>query len=261
MTPVRIVAAGDAALVAEFDERIDVSVNAQVLALAGQLGLAAVPGVHDIVPTFRSVAVHFDPLATDVGDLAARIHAASASALELPADGRSVRLPPSPKLRRTAEALADAGQAHGIGSEDPVEIPVCYDAEFALDLGEVARAAGLSRDDAIAAHAGRDYRVFMIGFLPGFAYLGSVDARIAAPRRAEPRLAVPAGAVGIAGLQTGIYPQQSPGGWNIVGRTPLRMAWLDRPRPTRLKAGDMVRFRAIDRSEFDRIVAEEGPAA
>ena len=182
-------------------------------------------------------------------------------ALELFSIGRSVRLPPSLKLRRTAEALAAAGQADAVRSADPVEIPVCYDSEFALDLEAVALAAGLSRDEAIAAHAGRDYRVFMLGFLPGFAYLGSVDARIAAPRRAEPRLVVPAGAVGIAGIQTGIYPQQSPGGWNIVGRTPLRMAWLDRPQPTRLKAGDRVRFRAIGRSEFDRIVIDEGRAA
>ena len=235
MTAVRIVAAGDAVLIAEFAERIDVSVNAEAVALADQLSLASVSGVRDIVPTFRSVAVHFDPLATDVGDLAARIHAASASAPELPADS--------------------------IGSADPVEIPVCYDAEFAPDLEEIAHAAGLSCDEAIAAHAGREYRVFMLGFLPGFAYLGSVDARIAAPRRAEPRLVVPAGAVGIAGLQTGIYPQQSPGGWNIVGRTPLRMAWLERAQPTRLKAGDRVRFRVIDRSEFDRIATEEGRAA
>lgn len=230
MIAVRIVAAGDAVLIAEFDDRIDVSVNAQAIALADQLGLAAVRGVRDIVPTFRSVAVHFDPLATDVGELATRMHAASAYA-EHP-------------------ALAAV-----------VDVPVCYDREFAPDLDEVAHAAGLSRDEAIAVHAGRDYRVFMLGFLPGFAYLGSVDARIAAPRRFEPRLAVPAGAVGIAGLQTGIYPQQSPGGWNIVGRTPLRMAWLDRPQPTRLKAGDAVCFRVIGRSEFDRIATEEERAA
>jgi inhibitor of KinA len=228
MSDLRIVAAGDAALVAEFADRIDATVNARSIALAGELITRPFTGVRDVVPTFRSVAVYFDPLTTDVERLADRI-------------------------REAAEACGETAER----SPRMVEIPVCYDREFAEDIEDVARFGGMDHLGVVAAHTARQYRVFMLGFLPGFAYLGTVDDRIAAPRRGVPRASVPAGAVGIAGRQTGIYPAPSPGGWNIIGRTPLRMLALDREPPALLAAGDTVRFRPIERLEFDRLAATE----
>jgi KipI family sensor histidine kinase inhibitor len=161
------------------------------------------------------------------------------------------------QLRGAATAPMEAVSAKGA----LVEIPVCYDHEAGPDLDDVARFAGLGHDDVVAAHVGRDYRVFMLGFVPGFAYLGTVDARIAAPRRATPRPSVPSGSVGIAGEQTAVYPSQTPGGWNIVGRTPLHMVSFDRAKPSLLEPGDTVRFRAIDRGEFQHIAATARPAS
>jgi KipI family sensor histidine kinase inhibitor len=121
-------------------------------------------------------------------------------------------------------------------------IPVAYGGETGPDLTEVAAFAGCSDEDVIALHTGREYRVYLIGFLPGFPYMGPVDERIAMPRREAPRLVVPAGSVGIAGRQTGIYPVESPGGWRLIGRTTQRMFDASRPSPSLLKAGDLVRF-------------------
>jgi KipI family sensor histidine kinase inhibitor len=229
MTAVRMVAAGDAAIVAEFDERIDPQVNARAIALADALRAASIAGVRDIVPTFRSVAVHFDPLATDLTRLRAYVRESSERPI-----GSSTEAAPC------------------------IDIPVCYDREFAIDIDAVSTfAGGLSDEAVVALHSATTYRVFMLGFMPGFAYLGSVDARLALPRRASPRLEVAAGSVGIAGQQTGVYAVASPGGWNIVGRTPLRMVSLGRPDPSVLKAGDQVRFRPISRQEFDDIAARQ----
>ena len=233
MSAVRIVAAGDAVLVAEFEDRIDAAVNARAIGLASALRDAAIAGVRDIVPTFRSVAVYFDPLATDVAKLTAR-------------------------MRDTAENESVPDSA----APTLVEIPVCYDREFGMDLEAVMQFAGAaSRENVIAWHTAPIYRVFMLGFVPGFAYLGTVDPRIALPRRATPRLLVPAGSVGIAGQQTGIYPRETPGGWNIVGRTPTQMLSPARSAPSLLKAGDHVRLRRIDRRDFDRIAAEQERAS
>ena len=226
MTLLRIVAAGDAALVAEFDNRIDAGVNAHAVALAEHVRVQGVRGVRDVVPTFRSVAVYFDPLVTDVDALAAMLRQAT----------------PMP-MRDHASATA------------VIDVPVCYDSNYGPDLEDVARRAGLDPDSVVSIHAGCEYRAFMLGFVPGFAYLGVMDARIAVPRRDTPRLEVPAGSVAIAGQQTGVYPSKTPGGWNIIGRTPLRTWRPNAERPALLRAGDIVRFRRIDRAAFDRIAA------
>jgi KipI family sensor histidine kinase inhibitor len=139
-------------------------------------------------------------------------------------------------------------------------VPVCYEGPHAPDLQAVAEWSGCSGSDVIARHSAPLYRVFMIGFLPGFAYLGSVDPTIAAPRRETPRLHVVAGSVGIAGLQTGIYPAESPGGWQIIGRTPLVMFDATREPPVLMQAGDYVRFAPIDIAEFDRHAARREAA-
>ncbi len=223
----RLAPAGDAALVVTLEpEGIDPAVNARAIALAAALAARAIPGVRDIVPAYCSVAVHFHPLATDVVQLTRAIDAAAAA----------------------ADATAAPPEAAPLR-----EVPVCYDESFGPDLADVARFARLAAADVIRRHAGREYRVYMLGFLPGFAYMGTVDGVIAAPRRSTPRPVVPAGSVGIAGLQTGVYPVSSPGGWQIIGRTPVRPFDPMRTEPFLFGPGDRVRFVPIDRGEFNRL--------
>ncbi len=224
MSAFRVVEAGDSALVVEFEERIDPAVNARVVALADRLRVEPVAGVRDVVPAFRSVAVYFDPLRTSYETLVARLER-DAAAPDLPA--RSQR--------------------------DVLRVPVCYGDEFGPDLADVARFAGTTESAVVDLHTGSTYFVFMLGFAPGMAYLGIVDRQIAAPRRGTPRVRVPRGSVGIAGEQTGIYPVETPGGWQIIGRTPLRPFDLARADPFLMKAGDLVTFFAIDRLQFDRL--------
>jgi inhibitor of KinA len=228
----RVVEAGDSALVVEFEERIDPAVNARVVALADRLRVEPVAGVRDVVPAFRSVAVYFDPLRTSYDALVAR--------LEQEAAARD--LPVRPQL-------------------DAIRVPVCYGGEFGPDLADVARFAGMTESAVVDLHTAPTYFVFMLGFAPGMAYLGVVDGRIAAPRRETPRVRVPQGSVGIAGEQTGIYPVDTPGGWQIIGRTPLRPFDLTRAAPFLMTAGDRVSFFAVDRAEFDRLERTTSQAA
>jgi inhibitor of KinA len=220
----RIVEAGDSALVVEFEERIDPAVNARVVAVADRLRAEPVTGIRDVVPSYRSVTVYFDPLRTSYDVLVARLEREASA--------------PVPRARPET---------------DVVRIPVCYGGEFGPDLAEVAAFGGISESAVIGLHTGRSYLVFMLGFAPGMAYMGVVDSRIAAPRRETPRVRVPRGSVGIAGSQTGVYPAETPGGWQIIGRTPLKPFDLSRPDPFLMKAGDSVMFFAIDRAEFDRL--------
>ena len=247
---VRIVPAGDAAFLIEWPSRVDAvdsDVNARAIGLADTLRRAALPGVCDIVPAFRSVGVFFDPLRSNVDELRARLRQAAGldPSIQIP-------LGPVDQASGTAEGA--------VAPEDrPIHrVPVCYGGEHGPDLEALATSAELGPEDAIAAHAGRVYRVYMLGFMPGFAYMADVDARIAWPRRATPRLKVPAGSVGIAGRQTGIYPLDSPGGWNVIGRTPVRP--FDLRRGATLEAfafqpGDRVQFYAIDEAEYARLAA------
>jgi KipI family sensor histidine kinase inhibitor len=214
----RLVQAGDSVVVVEFEDRIDERVNAQALHLARAVEAARTVGVLDIVPTYRSVAVYFDPLRTDYTRLC--------DLLSLHASEPAAAL--SGDLRTSARA--------------PVRIPVRYGGEHGPDLADVAAFARLSEAEVIARHTGRVYRVFMMGFLPGFPYLGIVDPAIAAPRRATPRVRVPAGSVGIAGPQTGIYPAETPGGWQVIGRTPVKLFDVSRADAFLLQPGDAVEF-------------------
>jgi antagonist of KipI len=211
VTQPRICEAGDSALLVELDETIGTAVNARAIAIAAALRRDALSGVRDVVSTYRSVAVHFDPLRVDVDTVRVAIDRAAASA---PADVPGRR----------------------------IEVPVQYGGEAGPDLPEVAAFAGIGVDEAIDLHAATAYRVFMLGFLPGFAYMGVVDARIAMPRRASPRLRVPAGAVAIAGEQTGVYPRESPGGWRLIGRAGVRVFDIARPEACLFAPGDVVRF-------------------
>ena len=231
MIPPRIVPMGDSAVVVQLEACIDPQVNARAISLAGRIRTAAVPGVRDVVPTYRSVAVYFDPLRTSYDALLGRLELESRSS------------PPSDEVKRA-----------------PIRIPVCYGGELGPDLESVAAHAGMPASDVVALHARIVYRVFMLGFAPGFGYMGIVDERIAAPRRSTPRVRVPAGSVGIAGQQTGVYPADAPGGWQLLGRTPLRPFRIDRPSPFLFAAGDSVQFVPIDRQEYDRLVRLEPDA-
>jgi inhibitor of KinA len=218
----RIVAAGDSALIVEFEERIDPDVNARAIACAEAIQAARLAGVRDVVPTYRSVAVYFDPLRTDGDALSACL------------------------AREAVQPMTVAA-----ASRAPVRIPVCYGGELGPDMAGVAAFAHLSEPDVVRVHSASTYRVFMLGFVPGFAYLGSVDARIAMPRHASPRVRVPVGSVGIAGVQTGVYSAETPGGWQLIGRTPVKPFDAARENPCLMKAGDAVQFYPIDRREYD----------
>jgi KipI family sensor histidine kinase inhibitor len=227
----RITNFGDSALLVEYASDIDAAVNAAVLAASARVRQARVPGVRDIVPAFASFAVHFDPVVTDAGALRDVID------------------------RAAAEPVPDEP-----GSAQPLfEIPVCYGGRFGPDLLEVAAWAGCTPQEVVGTHAARSYRVFMLGFLPGFPYMAAVDDRIAMPRRDAPRPLVAAGSVGIAGRQTGVYPFDSPGGWRVIGRTPLTLFEPAREPAALLAPGQRVRFRPMSASDFEAAVEAGRP--
>ncbi len=228
---------GDHALLLRLGTDIDVELNARTHALADVLREADLPGIVDIVPAYASVAVHYDPLAWSEPESAAA---------------------PGECLARRLQALAPAAAARRAGkqtnaADGVVDIPVCYGGEHGPDLGDVAHLVRLAEAEVITRHTRGDYRVAMLGFAPGFPYLLGLDPALHAPRRANPRTRVPAGAVAIGGAQTGIYPRELPGGWQIIGRTPLTLFDAGRDPPALLAPGLRVRFRAIDAGEFARI--------
>ena len=225
MSAFRIVPAGDSALIVEFEERIDPGVNARAIACAEAIQAARLAGVRDVVPTYRSVAVYFDPLRTDHDALMQRLHTEAEQPLRPTAAGRP-----------------------------PLRIPVCYGGDLGPDLAGVAAFAAMEEAAVVGVHAAATYRVFMLGFVPGFAYLGIVDERIAMPRHATPRIRVPVGSVGIAGVQTGVYSADSPGGWQLIGRTPTKPFDPSREAPFLMQAGDAVQFYPIDRDEYERMM-------
>jgi KipI family sensor histidine kinase inhibitor len=220
---VRFLSAGDRALVVEFGAHIDRTLSDDVLRLDASLRSAGLRGVVETVPTFRSLMVHYDPLVTTRADLERAI---------------SSRLD-STRTWRTAATLW--------------RVPVCYDGEFAPDLVEVARLAGLTPGEVAALHSGTHYHVYMLGFLPGFPYMGELPAPLALPRRADPRVRVPAGSIAIATTLTAIYPYESPGGWHLIGTTPIRLFDCERTPPALFAPGDTVLFDPIDATAFASI--------
>lgn len=223
-SPARIRPAGDSTILVELEARIDPVVNARVVAIAATIAAEALPGVRDVVPTYRSVAISFDPLRTDIHALEALI----------------TRAITQPRVKRTR-------------ARKPIEIPVCYGGACGPDLAAVAAHAGCSEADIVRLHSARTYRVYMLGFVPGFAYLGEVDESLAMPRHEKPRQRVPARSVGIAGRQTGIYPAETPGGWQLIGRTPLKPFDPTRRRPALFAAGDAVKFTPITIEDYRRL--------
>ena len=221
--PYRIAPEGDAALVISFGDTIDPTLTALVRAARARLEAARLPGVSDLIGAYCTLMVCYDPLVMSYTELSAQIGA----------------------------CLRDVGAA-GTGAGRIVEIPVCYGGELGPDLEDVAAHAGMDVEEVVRRHTAGRYRISMLGFLPGFAYLSGLDPQLETPRLAVPRTLVPAGAVGIGGAQAGLYPLASPGGWRLIGRTPAR---LYRPEladdPIPYAPGDELRFYAIDRATYD----------
>lgn len=235
MDKIRLLDAGDAALTVEFGSTIDARLAASVDALDVEIARArergAFHGLVETMPTFRSLTLFYDPLVTGRDELVAELQ---------------------PLLSR-ARTPQDAAHRRW-------RLPVCYEGELAPDLAATAAAAGLREDEVIALHSGVDYRVYMLGFLPGFPYLGDLPEPLRLPRRTEPRVRVPAGSVAIATGLTAIYPWPCPGGWHLLGRCPVPLFDARRAAPSLLAPGDRVRFVPVRRAEFDRLAAAAGDA-
>lgn len=216
-----IEALGDSALLIHLGERIDARLNADALAIAAALQSAKLAGVLDIAPAYASVCVRYDPTVWNSGGIA-------------PFDAIAAR------VGSVVENVASRPASHD--DAGAIEVPVVYGGDAGPDLDDVAAHAGLSTHEFIALHSGTDYRVAMLGFAPGFAYLLGLDARLHMARRATPRTRVPAGSIAIGGAQTGIYPRTSPGGWQIIGHTALSLFDPCRDPPALLAPGMRVRF-------------------
>ena len=218
----RIVPAGDSAILIELGSEIDPTVNDQVYSLASDIENTNINGGTELVPTYRSLLVNYDPMAIGFNE----IYDVMNQIVENQSNRESADFEPV-----------------------VIELPVVYGGEDGPDIENVAGYAGISASEVIEIHSSTDYRVYMIGFAPGFPYLGGLDERIATPRLKTPRVLVPAGSVGIAESQTGVYPNASPGGWQLIGRTATKLFDVNSPKPSKITPGSRVRFVPVDSYE------------
>lgn len=229
----RIIPMGDCALVVEFGNEAREELSSHIAALASRLRIARPAGVLDVVPTYTTLAVHYEPALVEAGDS------------------------PYDTLAAQIEAWLRGEPPDSVASGRRIEIPVCYGGAHGEDLAVIAERNGLQTEEVVRLHSTTDYYVHMLGFVPGFAYLGGLDPRLTTPRRDSPRARVPAGSVAIGGTSTGIFPLETPGGWHLVGRTPLRLFVPDSEPPCLLNAGDQVRFIPISAERFDALAREQ----
>jgi KipI family sensor histidine kinase inhibitor len=215
----RLVPAGDSAIVIELGSEIDLAVNSQIFNLARAIGQEKLPAIVELVPTYRSLLVSYDPLVSQYEEMFVLL-----------------------------SELAANSQVGLVEATEPtiIELPVVYGGEDGRDLDVVAEHAGLSTQEVIDIHSGIDYHVYMIGFAPGFPYLGGLDERIATPRLKTPRISIPAGSVGIAESQTGVYPNAGPGGWQLIGRTAVQLFDMTESSPSLITPGARVRFIPVE---------------
>ena len=222
----RFLPAGDSAIAVEFGREIDLNINNQVAAMRTVIEAAIdegkIKGIVELVPTYGSLLVVYDQLTVGYAGLIEQL-----------------------------KILAEGLEGVEIPDREVVEIPVVYGGEYGPDLGIVAQLNSLSEDEVLKRHSEAEYPIYMLGFVAGFPYLGGMDKSIAAPRKQTPRLKIPAGSVGIAGQQTGIYSVESPGGWQIIGRTPLKLYDADREKTILLRAGQSIRFKPITEAEYE----------
>jgi KipI family sensor histidine kinase inhibitor len=225
----RFLSAGDSALVVEFGNEISEAINREIKFVTDALDRAKLRGVLDLIPTYRSILVNFDPLSVP-----------AAGIMDF--------------VTKTFAAYSESPEASG---GEVIEIPVLYGGEMGPDLDFICEHTKLDRDEVIRRHSCVEYLVYMLGFTPGFAYLGGMPKELATPRLAKPRAVIPAGSVGIAAAQTGIYPVESPGGWQLLGRTPLKIFNYERPDPFLLAAGSYLKFTPISAQEYAAIEKAE----
>lgn len=228
-----ILALGDAAVLVEFADHLDLATNTRIQVLAHAIRSRAVPWVRDVVPALASLAVHVDPVLLGFGDA-------------------------TEPVRQLVASCMDDAPATQLRPHHVVRVPICYDAEFGLDLNDISERTGLGVAEVIQRHLQSDFRVLMVGFAPGHPYLGGLDPGLSVPRRSAPRVRMPCGAVAIANTQCVVYPFEIPGGWSVVGQTPLRVFDAKRSRPSLFEPGDQVHFERIDRREFDAVACTEG---
>lgn len=215
---------GDSAILVTFGDAINPEIHAQVRGFHAKIEQAKIAGVVEIIPAYSDVLVVFNPLHIPFISLLA-------------------------ELKKIMEDM----QRLTINLPKTLTIPVCYEGEFAPDMDFVCSHSNLTQHDVIKLHTAQKYPIYMMGFTPGFCYLGGMDSRISTPRKATPRLKIPAGAVGIAGSQTGIYPIKSPGGWQVIGQTPLQMFQPNHENPFPVNPGDFICFKSVTAQEFRAI--------
>ena len=228
MENVKFLLAGDSSVIVEFGNDISPEINSRIRTFNIALEESHIPGISEMVPTYRSLMVHYDPGVIRYDGLVKELKS-------LLGQLSSIQIPPS----------------------DVLEIPVLYGGEAGPDLDFVAEHNHKTPEEVIQIHTSTEYLIYMLGFTPGFTYLGGMSDEIAAPRLKQPRVKIPAGSVGIAGSQTGVYPIDSPGGWQLIGKTPVRMYDPDRAEPILPKAGEYIKFYSITQAEFDAITAQE----
>lgn len=221
---IKLLTAGDSSILLQFGNTIDPAINRKIAATVQLMREQHINGVTDVIPAFCSLLINYDPRVISYEQIKGRM-----------------------------EALVKIDVTAGDTRKRVFEIPVCYGGVYGPDIQNIADHAGMSVEEVIQIHTSRDYLIYMLGFLPGFTYLGGLDERIHTPRLANPRIRIPAGSVGIGGSQTGIYPMDSPGGWQLMGMTPVKTYDPDREVPILVEAGDYIRFVAIDEDEFHRI--------
>lgn len=220
----RFLLSGDSCLVMEFGDEINPELNQMVRRMSVSLAKADIRGITELVPTYRSLYIQYDPLQICLEELKSRL-------VEIEGSLSRIDLPP-PRI---------------------VKVPTLYGGEYGPDLASVAEYHGITQREVVEIHKSRDYLVYMLGFTPGFAYLGGLSERISTPRLETPRLRVPAGTVAIAGQQTGVYPVESPGGWRLLGRTPIKLFDPHKEPPSAMQPYDYVRFVEIDEEEYEEI--------
>lgn len=224
MQNIRILTEGDSSVLIEFGKEISPEINRKITATVQMMKEQHIEGVVDMIPAFCSLLINYDP-----------------------------RVISFDELKKRLEHLVKLDAKAGKNRKKIYEIPVCYGGEYGPDMENIAKNAGLTEEEVIKIHSSRDYLIYMLGFLPGFCYLGGLDERIHTPRLANPRIKINAGSVGIGGSQTGIYPLDSPGGWQLMGMTPVKTYDPDREIPILVEAGDYIRFVPVDEAEYNRI--------
>lgn len=224
---IKYLPSGDKAVVMEFGNEISREVNARIRNLINLMDEAQICGVEELLPTYRSIMIMYDPMKIEYGKLVENLEALSHKTVE--GEEEKIRI---------------------------VEIPTLYGKEYGPDIDFVANHNNITVDEVVRIHTGTDYLVYMLGFTPGFTYLGGMSEKIATPRLSSPRAKIPAGSVGIAGSQTGMYPSETPGGWQLIGRTPLKLYNPEQEPPVLLSAGDYVRYVSVSQYEYDQILKQ-----